>query len=384
MYLIKYKHQTPKDAITRLRHINRSNRNISALTNRHFVGVLIYNNNNHASNITNNLLQKEDDHEDFQCNICGSLLLEMCIDHHKHTTCDLVVHTKKLCAFAPRIPNTPNSHCAGSYLFSTLKDIGMTNVWKHRWEEKIDGKTCSFTNICASFSQENTTNHLVTFPVFGPLLLAAHYDSLSTLTLPFEGAVDAAASCAVVLQIATRLVKECRHNTTSPSFHVVFFDAEEAFDGNGMHPKTWDVFKNSIRGSKVFVRDTLPNLHPRPHTLILFDLLGAPDARSVVCTLDSSKTLFKHIQDAEVAWRGGGLPFLLQTEKNTNVSVSIEDDQLPFVGYIKDIVHLIPRRFPDCWHTEKDNVSFNKNIDWAALRDWVCVIYTAILNNNKK
>lgn len=220
--------------------------------------------------------------------------------------------------------------------------------------------------VCAEFI---IADNSINVPIF-----AAHYDTDASMGELFTGAIDAAASCGVVLETARRLCS--RQRRMKKTFYVVFFDGEEALPG-----APWSIKNgNAVRGSSAFVKYELPRLKKSATTLVLLDLLGARDQRMVACTTDTNPNLFRKLMDTEEAWRGGPASFL--DNKNIDApNIIVEDDQVPFLSADTkiDILHLIPRRFPACWHTDSDNMdssssSTNLYIDWAALRDWVCIL----------
>ncbi|MGE0141672.1 MAG: M28 family peptidase [Planctomycetota bacterium] len=177
---------------------------------------------------------------------------------------------ERLVAIGPRQPGSPGIRKAADLIVSDLRAI----------DPRLELKRQRFTQpeIAGSTEFENLWVEIPPTPARSDapiLILAAHYDSKIThpgeQDFAFVGALDAAASCAVLLELAKHLV-----GTAAQPFEVwlVFFDGEESLEWD------WNDAKALI-GSRHFARTLSADkarfptgIASRVKAMVLLDLLG--------------------------------------------------------------------------------------------------------------
>ena len=224
-------------------------------------------------------------------------------------------HVAKIIEFGPRPPGSEALGRVGDYIIDELKALGLSPQ-EQKWQESIDryGKKTSYDlrNIWVQIPGSDPEN--------GPiLLLAAHYDSKLTEDHPvaaqnfeFVGALDAAAACGTLLELA-RVLTERQARTgpgedglgpLTPNLWLAWFDGEECVEFDWTNEK-------SLLGSTHFAQSMnkdkkrFPNgLGPRMRTMILMDLIGDPNLKIDRDTRSNSRLLDIFGKTAERLGRG--------------------------------------------------------------------------------
>ncbi|HEU4364647.1 MAG TPA: M28 family peptidase [Candidatus Krumholzibacteria bacterium] len=175
------------------------------------------------------------------------------------------VHTERQVAFGPRVPGSPARDAAARYLARTLERYGAeVSLQAFAIDDPYRPGPLRLINIMGSFAPDRAKR----------LMLAAHYDSRpwadqegdSTLwTTPVPGAVDAAASVGVLLEVA-RIVGA--RLPADIGVDIVLFDGED-------YGKEGDI-EYYLLGSQGFVARAAGY---RPAAMILLDMLGGRGTR---------------------------------------------------------------------------------------------------------
>ncbi|CEF61205.1 Peptidase M28 domain-containing protein [Strongyloides ratti] len=224
-------------------------------------------------------------------------------------------------------------------------------------------------------------NIIATFDPSAPrrLVLACHYDSKILSEGVMVAATDSAVPCAMMLDIAKTLgpllSKRLNNDLT---LQLIFFDGEEAFVdwtetdsiyGSRHLAKKW--------GDEYFTDETCNSIGliktiDRIDYFVLLDLLGAPNTRLVPYAGHNSLKLFKLLINIEQSLRNtNGLKTRKSIFYNALQYGTIEDDHIPFFKRNVPILHLIPPRFPDVWHTIYDDY---KALDFTYIHDILAVV----------
>lgn len=226
------------------------------------------------------------------------------------------------------------------------------------------------------------------------LTLAAHYDSLYRPE-GFVGAVDSAASCAMLLHLARAVDGALTRRWAAMAaagdddglggdkgVQILLLDGEEAWVswtdtdstyGSRALAEHWDatphpassVHKNDIDAISLFV---------------LLDLLGAEDPR-IPSYFPSTHWAYRHLAAIEERMRGLGLlesspahgRFLPEADKKPQHFRPgfISDDHVPFMERGVEVLHLIPTPFPWFWHKMEDDA---EHLHGPTMQDWAKLI----------
>ncbi len=259
--------------------------------------------------------------------------------------------------------------------------------WHFEADSFVDGPGGRFA--AAREHHRTFTNLIATSNVRAPrrILLAAHYDVLDEAALldapparggaelPFQGALDAAWSCALLLHLAAGV------DVTNDrlAIQIALFDGEEAITAWGP--------LDSLYGSRHMAAGLAAGPHPIV-ALLLFDLLGGARQRiyNFAHTGRHADPLFGRLLAAEAALGaegrllGGEGWATLQRHaeiagRTATGAFTIEDDHVPFVGLAIPTLHLIPHPFPAEWHTARDNVTA---LDRTSCHDLALIVKTAL------
>ncbi|KAI9025526.1 hypothetical protein DFJ74DRAFT_40688 [Hyaloraphidium curvatum] len=272
----------------------------------------------------------------------------------------------------PRVSGTENNAIVRQFIVDTLKAVN--------WTVELD----TFTAM-TPLGEKEFTNIIATKNPAAPkrIVVAAHYDS-KYFPEPevFVGATDSAGSCAILLDLATRLnkyfddketawlgpVKPPKSDTT---LQVIFFDGEESFgewsDADSLYgsrhlAEKWEA-ENKLKSIELFVLlDLLGGSHPKirnfsPATsvayrhlsdielklgdnLMLTPMAAPPDDEGLTDFQDQDELYFVDMDRAP-----------------SSQNVKIDDDHVPFVKRGVPALHIIPTPFPDYWHTVRDDAS---------------------------
>lgn len=259
-----------------------------------------------------------------------------------------------------RIVGTPAHTRVKAYIKKSMKELGWsveTDVFQEN--TPILGEL-QFENIIAKLNP-NAKRFLA---------LACHYDSKYTKDRNFEGATDSAVPCAQMINLAKvmkRQLKSLQQNDVSLMF--IFFDGEEAFQEWGPTDSIYGAkhLANAWHNNKtVYADNQVVSELQRVDTLVLLDLLGAPDptfynyfsnTEKLYTLLMGIETQLANLEQFEAYSYGHPTQNYFQPH---SVEANIEDDHLPFLKKNTPILHLIPYPFPKVWHKITDNRS---NID---------------------
>lgn len=295
----------------------------------------------------------------------------------------------------PRVPGTPGSikvlnHFADFWHQSLpLWNVSYQNSTSTTPTSK--GKEIPFRNFIATrdppWAQQGDVARLT---------LVAHYDSLSVPD-GFIGAIDSAAPCAMIMH-AVRSIDDALTRKWSKmqaegladdgmgdnrGIQVLLLDGEEAF-------LAW-TSTDSVYGARSLAEDWETTQHPMMSTyssplqaielFVLLDLLGASDT-DIPSYFKTTHWAYQKMADVETRLRKLDLlkskprskAFLTEATKRDSdrwLGGHIGDDHTPFMSRGVDILHLIPSRFPDVWHTIKDD---GEHLDTDTVEDWAKLV----------
>ncbi|KAF2148780.1 peptidase M28 [Myriangium duriaei CBS 260.36] len=294
----------------------------------------------------------------------------------------------------PRVPGTPGSTKVQSHFRSffqhSLPSWNITFQNSTSTTPTSKGAQVPFRNFIAHrdppWAQRGDVSRLT---------LVAHYDSLS-VPAGFIGAIDSAAPCAMIMHAMrsidgamTRRWEKMQRDgvgedglvdtADNRGIQVIFLDGEEAF-------LAWSD-TDSVYGARALAEEWEGTAHPMMaayssplqaiELFVLLDLLGAKDT-DVPSYFKTTHWAYQKMAGVEAKLRAQGLlkskpvskKFLTEAEKKDSdrwLGGHIGDDHTPFMARGVDILHLIPSRFPDVWHTIHDD---GKALDADTVEDW--------------
>ncbi|XP_049854868.1 glutaminyl-peptide cyclotransferase-like isoform X1 [Schistocerca gregaria] len=263
----------------------------------------------------------------------------------------------------PRVVGTPTHEVVKSFLVQTMTKLG--------WDVETD-KFKANTPVFGSLTFENVIARLNP-SAHSFLTLACHYDSKYFREGEFLGATDSAVPCAMMINLAYTMQKQLSKlkDKEDMSLMFIFFDGEEAF-------RHWSP-TDSIYGARHLAQKWEQTRSPRKSgakeldridVLVLLDLLGAPDP-VFYSYFSNTEQYYRHIASTEER-----LAALKQLQRYSNgkpeqryfqlmsTASGIEDDHIPFLIRGVRVLHIIPRAFPEVWHTFRDN---RKAIDFSTV-----------------
>eukprot|EP00736_Rhodelphis_marinus_P010696 Rmarinus@m.5607 len=301
-------------------------------------------------------------------------------------------YTKHILSFGPRNVGSPSHRKVREYMTDFFSELG--------WQVELDAFIAGTPHGDLPFS-----NIVATLDPSAPkrLILAAHYDSKFFASGYFVGAIDSAAPCGMIMDVAEYLTATVgTHGSKFDSdrtVQIVMFDGEEAL-------RRWS-HMDSIYGARHLARlwaltttdsvtDSVGRVTYVPHretpatapeemaealevptrkvagslledvdALILLDLLGAP-AASMISHFDSTyDTIFASLLNAENLLSQLGhihrtdktrTPYFV-SGKNNRFKGGADDDHRPFVRLGVPVVHAIPLPFPSVWHRVEDDLN---------------------------
>ncbi|KAF8077716.1 glutaminyl-peptide cyclotransferase-like protein [Lyophyllum atratum] len=294
----------------------------------------------------------------------------------------------------PRVSDTENNTIVRDYIVSTLKAL-QWHIDIDDFTDKTPIGTKRFRNIIATKDPTATRR----------VILSAHYDSKYSAVYPdnqFVGAIDSAAPCAMLLDLAEALNPlleqrkkrldeglEDDEDVADTTLQLVFFDGEEAF--------VYWTATDSIYGAR-HLADKWASTYISPHDkrrlmgvqstemagiehLILLDLLGAPQPLIRSYYLDTAwlfdafvsverrlgeSGAFAYGEEKEMAPGKWTSYFMERSEGQMNMGY-IGDDHVPFLEKGVSVLHFIPEPFPHVWHTLKDDATA---LDIPTMRRW--------------
>jgi len=259
-----------------------------------------------------------------------------------------------------RVPDTPNHKMIQDFILAQFT-YSSWKIDKDSFETSTPYGIKNFVNIIATYNQ-NATNFLI---------LAAHYDSKYFKNFKFVGAVDSAVPCAILLDIVRTLESDLLKLNSQWGVKIIFFDGEEALNLD------WSD-EDSLYGSRHLAQKWQETITEEGESelskirlFVLLDLIGA---RSVFHSY-SENTKYYFLQLASIEDRLKKLK-ILKTNYDIfspqTVSFPIADDHIPFQERgVKDILHLIPPRFPPQWHRASDDF---EHLDIDTVMDWATIM----------
>lgn len=273
--------------------------------------------------------------------------------------------TREICQIGERTPGSEGIRQVAALIESELKEIDGSLVLNRQTfkDPKLAGtdwEDVEFQNLWCQIPGKDPEN--------GPIIIvAAHYDSKVThpgeQDFEFVGALDAAASCATLIEIGRQVHQESALNA---NVWLVWFDGEESL------PWTWNDAQALI-GSTWFAKNIAKEqnwpgkrLGSRLRSLVLLDLLGHEqlkidkDVRSNGDLLDIALESARELEMEDVMFR-------------FELSPTFNDDHIPFQPYQIRVLDLIDftgripaehnpdyplydqiKDFDAWWHTEQD------------------------------
>lgn len=193
----------------------------------------------------------------------------------------------------------------------------------------------------------------------------------------FVGAVDSAASCAILLELAKSLKQNFR-NESKWGIKIVFFDGEEAFvnwsDDDSIYgarhlAKRWET--EIVNGKTMLSRIDI---------FILLDLLGHENSVLTSRFMETDH-FFKKLIAAEDHLRSLGKIDKFSQRiflSRKQFGAQVQDDHIPFLQRQVPVVHLIPIPFPRGWHSKWDTIDKLHLPTMKKLKD---IIEIAVLNH---
>uniref|UniRef100_A0AAF5CV71 Glutaminyl-peptide cyclotransferase n=2 Tax=Strongyloides stercoralis TaxID=6248 RepID=A0AAF5CV71_STRER len=267
-----------------------------------------------------------------------------------------------------RVVGTEAHREVGNYIINEASNAGF-NIELDIFNDKTPYGVKEFKNIIATFDPSAPRR----------LVLACHYDSKILNEGVMIAATDSAVPCAMMLDIAKTLGPLLgKRNNTDLTLQLIFFDGEEAFVdwtntdsiyGARHLAKKWgDEYFTDEACNSIGLIKTIDRID----YFVLLDLLGAPNTRLFPYAGHNSLKLFGLLVDIEQSLRSKKV---LKTKRNIFYNQltygSVEDDHIPFLRRNVPILHLIPPRFPDVWHTISDNYNA---LDFSTIYDILTVV----------
>ncbi|KAM4637270.1 glutaminyl-peptide cyclotransferase-like protein [Amazona ochrocephala] len=246
-----------------------------------------------------------------------------------------------------RLPGGPGSRAVRQHIAGCLAALG--------WRVELDAFTAPtprgavpFTNVVATAAPGAARR----------LALACHYDTKALPAAPFVGAMDSAAPCAILLELAAALDGRLRRagaQGAEATLQLLFLDGEEAFEA-------WSA-SDSLYGARHLAARMAATRHrggtelSAMSLLVLLDLLGARDP-AIHSHFPSTHHWFLRLVHIEQRLRRLGLlhaappdpPFF----RLSPAPGPVEDDHIPFLQRGVPVLHLIPLPFPPAWHSPED------------------------------
>lgn len=293
----------------------------------------------------------------------------------------------------PRVPDTPGSDAARAHFLAffathlpawTVELHNITSTTPATGDRQV-----AFRNIILRRDPPGTSPGDVS-----RLTLAAHYD---TLYRPegFIGAMDSAASCAMLMHVARSVDAALTARwegaededdlgglDETKGVQILLLDGEEAW-------VSW-TDDDSTYGSRALAADWEAKTHPAGSVFrneietvslfMLLDLLGA-EAPRIPSYFEATHWAYQGLAKIEQRMRALGLlessatagPFLPDADKPATQFRHgyISDDHVPFMRRGVDILHLIPSPFPWFWHKMEDDA---EHLHGPAMQDWARLI----------
>ncbi|XP_034247544.1 glutaminyl-peptide cyclotransferase-like [Thrips palmi] len=249
----------------------------------------------------------------------------------------------------PRVVGTSSHQKVKEYIIGQMRGLGWQVETTPFYSKTPNFGSLLFENIIA---RVNPSAKQV-------LVLSCHYDSKYFTNIEFLGATDSAVPCAMLINLAHALQNELPAlKATDVGLELWFFDGEEAFVRWGPNDS---IYGSRYLATKMEKENTLGKIK----LFVLLDLLGTPGpyfysysraTEGAYRTLASGEKFLaasRHLKavGSNNGFRGRRLSYF----QDNSVSHAVEDDHTPFLQRGVPVLHIIPHKFPDVWHTKNDN-----------------------------
>jgi Zn-dependent M28 family amino/carboxypeptidase len=229
-------------------------------------------------------------------------------------------------------------------VLAEMKNIGLSTKVQS-FKKTINNKEYSFSNLIGVNPNANKKN----------ILLGVHIDSPQNPKC--ECTTDAVTGISIALQLAKNLMLQDKNYPIM----LVFFDGEEAIDGN------WNS-ENSLSGSSYFVNNYDTNLIDKVY---IFDLIGGDFNQNKIAAFSNNKaTVSDLIKLAKINENFDQKIFHYPNDYTSDKVV--QDDHVPFINKNIYALNLIPYNFPSNHHTLNDNYD---NVNWKYVEIFYSVLF---------
>jgi hypothetical protein len=241
-----------------------------------------------------------------------------------------------------RLVDSDNLKKVKKFVINELNNLNLS-VEEQKFTKLIKGKNYNFSNIIAT--NKNVDDNYI--------ILGCHIDSPQLNT---EAATDAASCIGLIIEIVRNLLII---NKNYPIM-IVFFDGEEAIDGD------W-ALDNTLSGSNYFV----DNFNKNIKFLMMFDLIGGDIEKNKIYNFEINNNIYMK-QLSEINKKYSKQIFI---DPNIKIALnSVINDYTPFKNKYPNIkgLNLIPSTFPDNHHTINDNYN---NLNWEYIDIFSNTVY---------
>jgi glutaminyl-peptide cyclotransferase len=259
---------------------------------------------------------------------------------------------KKFISFGPRLPGTQGHKQTLDYMINYFKKRKWTNEIDTSHQKIPNGNIQEFNTLISTSNTDKSTKKII---------LCTHYDSKKIDgATNFIGATDALVPMALIMVLANFYTKMLKKNDASPVLQCIFFDGEESFD-------VWSS-TDGIYGAKNLAQRWKNEGKLQDITLLInLDLLGAHKPKFQHFFHHESHDYYATLRQCERDLRNNGKIVTKHVYFSPDITeAKIEDDFLPFHENGVPVLHIIPRPFPDVWHTANDNY---EALCWSTIRD---------------
>ena len=254
---------------------------------------------------------------------------------------DIKNFTKKISIYRPF---ESNNLIDVKYNVMNIMSKYMNSV-EQKFTRTIRNKTYNFSNLISINKKALNNNYI---------LLGAHIDSPQIDQC--ESTIDAATGIAIIIELTKNILK----NNPNFPLMVVFFDGEEAVDGDWSND-------NTLSGSRYFVDNYDINIIKYTY---IFDLIGGNFKDNMIaCFNDNINSINDMKKLYEINLKYNNMIFANPDTFMSNKKIT--DDHTPFMEKNKYVVDLIPYNFPSTHHTLDDNYI---NVNW----DYVDIFYKVL------
>jgi len=229
-------------------------------------------------------------------------------------------------------------------VLAEMKNIGLSTKVQS-FKKTINNKEYSFSNLIGVNPNANKKN----------ILLGVHIDSPQNPKC--ECTTDAVTGISIALQLAKNLMLQDKNYPIM----LVFFDGEEAIDGN------WNS-ENSLSGSSYFVNNYDTNLIDKVY---IFDLIGGDFNQNKIAAFSNNKSTVSDFMKLAKINENFDQKIFHYPNDYTSDKV-VQDDHVPFINKNIYALNLIPYNFPSNHHTLNDNYD---NVNWKYVEIFYSVLF---------